>query len=59
MRRELHPRLKIRGSFLIKALASTANHPACTDLAVREIVANWHLLTPSVKGAIIVLLWGS
>jgi hypothetical protein len=33
-------------------------HYACTDAALRELVANWQRLTPSVKDAIIVLLSG-
>jgi hypothetical protein len=28
-------------------------HTVCTDAALRELVANWHLLTPSVRDRIL------
>jgi hypothetical protein len=28
-------------------------HYVCTDAALRELVANWHCLSPSVKAAIL------
>ena len=31
-------------------------HDVCNDAALRELVANWHRLTPSVKEAIMDLL---
>jgi hypothetical protein len=33
-------------------------HYVCTDAALRELVANWHRLTPPVMDAIVALLRG-
>ena len=58
----MHLESPFRNFFRGRVVASTVDppclHTVCEDAGLRELVANWHRVTPSVKDAIMALLRG-